>query len=118
MWTQSKGVIHVCPKCDESHFGNRRCPLWVILSTMGTTGTARERSDWSDAVAAQIRAERAAAGKTQAQVYETAGISRSAYLRIEKGTRVVDVSQLARICAVLNLGLSTFFERVEDRLGH
>lgn len=83
---------------------------------MSTHDNARERSDWSEAVAAQIRAERAAAGLTQAQVYEPAGLPRSTYLRIEKGTRVADTTQLARILGVLGLRMSVFFARVEDRL--
>lgn len=86
------------------------------MVTMATHDNARERSDWSEAVAAQVRAERAAAGLTQAQVYEPAGLPRSTYIRVEKGTRVADTTQLARICNVLGLRMSEFFARVEGRL--
>lgn len=82
---------------------------------MGMGDNARERSPWSDAVAAQIRAERAAAEQTQEQVYTAAGIARSTYIRLEKGTRVAGVTQLARICGALGMPLLTFMERVEAR---
>ena len=60
--------------------------------------------------------ERAARGMTQRQVYEAAGISRSAYLRLEDGSRVADTLQLARLCGVYRMQLSRFFHLVEDRL--
>lgn len=78
--------------------------------------TPRERSDFSEAVAAQVRAERAAAGITQAEVVRRSGLSRSTYLRIESGAHIADTTQLARICGVYGLALSAFFERVEDRV--
>lgn len=77
--------------------------------------TSRERSPWSDAVAAQIRAERAAKGWTQKQMFERAGIPRSTYIRMEKGDRVADATQLARVCGALGMRLSEFWTRVEQR---
>ena len=71
---------------------------------------------WHRAVAAQIRAERAASGKTQREVIERSGIPKSTYLRLESGERRADADQLAQIVAVLGLRLSTFFQRVEDRV--
>lgn len=76
---------------------------------------AREQSPWSDAVAAQIRAERAAAQMTQAELIKASGLARSTYLRLEKGERVADVTQLARICGALGISLSEFLMRVEQR---
>lgn len=73
----------------------------------------RERSVWSDAVATQLRRERAGAGLTQKDVIELSGIPRSTYIRLEKGTRVADTTQLAHLCAVYKLTLSQFFQRVE-----
>lgn len=78
--------------------------------------TSRERSPWSDAVAAQIRAERAAKGWTQDQMIERSGIPRSTYIRLEKGIRVADATQMARVCGALGLRLSEFWVRVEQRL--
>lgn len=78
--------------------------------------TSRERSTWSDQVAAQIRAERAASGLTQAEVITASGMTRSTYLRVESGERVADTTQLARLCGVFNLPLSVFFRRVEERV--
>lgn len=81
---------------------------------MGTN--SRQVGAWSDALAAQIRAERAASGMTQAELIARAGMSRSTYLRIEAGTRVPDVTDLARIAFALGLPLSTLIRRAEDRL--
>lgn len=75
----------------------------------------RERSDFSDAVAAQVRAERAAADLTQAQVYEPAGLSRSTYIRLESGTHIADTTQLAHICTALGVSIPDFFTRVANR---
>lgn len=88
--------------------------IWVYLLYMATG--AREPSDYSLMVAAQIRAERAAAKLTGAEMMHKSGISRSTYLRIESGTHVADTTQLARICGALGLTLSEFFHRVEARL--
>lgn len=78
---------------------------------------ARERSQWSEAVSAQIRAERAASDLTQADVVKRSGIARSTYVRIEAGTRVPDVTQVAQLCEVWGIGLAEFFGRVESRMG-
>ena len=95
---------------------NRMYQRWLSLLFMAMTDNARERSAWSDAVSAQIRAERAAAGLTQADVVKRSGIPRSTYIRIESGSRVPDVTQLARLCDSWGLGLSEFFRRVEGRM--
>jgi len=76
---------------------------------------ARQRTPWSDAVAAQVRAERAAAGWTQMEMVRRAGLSRSTYMRIERGTHIADTSELAHICAAVGIPLSEFFRRVENR---
>lgn len=88
--------------------------MWTTLCRMATP---RERSDFSESVAAQVRAERAAGGYTQAEIVRRSGLARSTYLRIEAGTHVADTTQLARICGVYGLPLSEFFARVEARLG-
>lgn len=76
---------------------------------------SRERSPWSQAVAEQIRAERAVADLTQEQLAERAGIARSTYIRLETGKRVADATQLARICGALGIPQSVFWQRVEAR---
>lgn len=76
----------------------------------------RERSPWSDAVAAQVRAELAASGMTQGEAAQAAGMARATFNRIAQGGRVADVSQLAHLCAVWNLPLSEFFRRAEERV--
>ena len=80
---------------------------------MGTN--SREQSAWSQTVAAQIRAERAASGLPQVEVYTRSGISRSTYLRIEAGKHVVDTTELAKITQALDITMAEFFRRVENR---
>lgn len=80
------------------------------------TDEAAPRSAWNEAVAAQLRAERAASGKTQREVMAQSGIPKSTYLRLESGERKADADQLAALMAVFGLRLSTFFQRVEDRV--
>lgn len=113
-WTHVK-----YPKCpiwgNEHRYRYKRCPWWITLAGM-VNDNRRERSDFSDAVAAQVRAERAARQMTQAGLVEASGIPRSTLVRIESGTRVADTTQLHRLTEALGLSLSEFFRRVEDRL--
>lgn len=74
----------------------------------------RERSEWSDAVAAEIRAQRARAKLTQAEVIERSGLGASTYVRIEQGKRVPDVTQLWRICQALGVPPSELVARAEQ----
>lgn len=76
----------------------------------------REHGLVSEVTASQIRAERAAAGLGQTEMVERSGLSRSTYIRLEKGTRVADVEQLRRICNALNLSMTTFMDRVQQRI--
>ena len=79
-------------------------------------GTSRRQSGWSRTVAAQVRAERAASGLTQIELYTKAGIPRSTYLRIERGTHLADTTELAKIMDALCISMSEFFRRVENRI--
>ena len=79
-------------------------------------GNNRNRGAWTLAVAAQIRAERAAAGMTQQQVMDRSGLPKSTYLRMESGERVADVGQLAAFCAAVGIPVSALMQRAEDRL--
>jgi len=67
-------------------------------------------------VAAQIRAERAAAGIPQSEVMRRSGIARSTYIRIEAGVHIADTTEMARIAQALGVPLSELFRRVEDRM--
>ena len=78
--------------------------------------SAAERSDLSVAVAAQIRAERAARGWTQAQVEQASGLPHSTYVRIESGSRVVNVSQLHRLARTFGIRPSVLIQRAYDRI--
>lgn len=84
------------------------------MSNMGRN--ARDVTEWSKVVADTVRAERAASKKTQQEVFTAAGVKRSTYIRIESGSHVADVGELAKIARVFGLPLSKFLERAEARL--
>lgn len=118
MWSTlvPKWSTRKCLRGDFSRqFWNRVYQGWRSLLFM-VMDNARERSQWSEAVSAQIRAERAASDLTQADVVKRSGIARSTYVRIEAGTRVPDVTQVAQLCEVWGIGLAEFFGRVESRM--
>lgn len=76
----------------------------------------RERTGLSEAVAAQIRAERSAARLTVEEVAKQSGIPYGTYRKLDDGTGTVDAEQLYRLCQVYGITLREFFSRVEGRL--
>ena len=70
---------------------------------------------WAQSLAATIRAERAAAGISQADVLERTGIARTVYWRIEQGTRVVDVVQLRAIAEAIGTTVPDLLARTDTR---
>lgn len=83
---------------------------------MDMAANARKRSPLTAALAAQLRAERAAAGMTQAELAHAAGISRVQLARIEGGERTLDVAQAADLSRALGLTLVEFVQRAEARV--
>lgn len=71
---------------------------------------------WDVATADTIRAERAAARLSQAQVAELAGIPRTTYVRYETGERKPNIAQVAAIAQALNVPFSSFIRRIEERV--
>lgn len=63
----------------------------------------------------QVRAERAAASLTRAQLAQSSGVPEQTLGRIERKQRVADVTQIARVCAALGLPVGEFFRRAEAR---
>ena len=96
-----------------SLFGHMGYQMW--MSVLFLIMDARERSPWSDAVAAQIRAELAASGMTQGEAAKGAGMARATLNRIAQGSRVADVSQLDKLCRLWGIPLSEFMARTEQR---
>jgi transcriptional regulator with XRE-family HTH domain len=68
------------------------------------------------ALAAQLRAERAAAGMTQDQLADAAGLHRMVYIRLETAKRHANVGQLVKIAEAVELPLSELLSRAEDRM--
>lgn len=83
--------------------------------SMKKAANARQPSETSRAIAAQIRAERAAANLTKDDVLKAAGISRTTYYLLESGERTLDVTQLANICRAIGISMGTLLERAERR---
>lgn len=71
---------------------------------------------WADAVADTIRAERAAAQLTQAELAARAGMPRITYIRYETGERKPNVAQVAAIAEALRMMPSTFLARAQARV--
>lgn len=82
----------------------------------GKASNARKPSELSVAVAAQLRAERAAADMTIDELVRRSHVSRNALIQVLKGTRVADVSQVSAICRALGVPLVEMFQRAEQRL--
>lgn len=70
---------------------------------------------WTAAVAAALRAERAVAELSQAQLSERAGIARTSYRLYEEGKRSPNVMQLIAIAEVLGVRFSTLMGEIERR---
>jgi len=79
-------------------------------------GTRRALDEWSNAIAAQIRAERAAAGITQVELFSRANLPKSTYIRIETGKRAPDMTQVAKIAHALGIPVSVLIQRAEGRV--
>ncbi len=78
-------------------------------------GTKSRLTPLTQALAAEIRAERGARDLTQQDVYEAAGLSRSAYWHIETARRQPDAAQIEAICQALRVAPSELFRRAEVR---
>lgn len=70
---------------------------------------------WTAAVAATLRAERAVAELSQAQLSERAQIARTSYRLYEEGKRNPTVLQLAQIAEVLGIQFSYLIGEIERR---
>lgn len=88
-----------------------------IWSEVRYYGHMNETGDiFVQAVAAELRAERARKGTTLAQLVEDSGIAQSSIQRYLKGTRDIPVSALVDICRVLDVSPRLIFERAEKAI--
>lgn len=89
----------------------------MAMTTDHTAGQpARDRTPEALAFAAQLRAERAAAGMSQDDLVAATGISKSAIARIETGVRVMDTAQLGKFCRAFGISVATFAIRADERM--
>lgn len=89
---------------------------WLCMVMKPKASNARQPSPLSEAIAATIRAERAAANLTKDDVLKRAGISRQTYYKLESGERVLDVSQFDAICKAIGVSMALILERAQQRL--
>ena len=76
----------------------------------------REPDDLSRAIANEIYDERRKQRLTQADLYTSAGITRTPYIKIEKGSYPADSVQLASIARALGIKTSALVMRAEANL--
>ncbi|MCS0500608.1 helix-turn-helix domain-containing protein [Protaetiibacter mangrovi] len=76
---------------------------------------ATDAERFAETVAAQVRAEIAAAGTTVAGVARTTGINRETLDRWVKGERAMNLATLYRIAAAVGVPPHTIVERAEER---
>lgn len=78
--------------------------------------TDLESDAYTAAIAAELKAERAATGIRNEAIAKAAGISPRQIIRIFNGERAVSFKDTIMICAALGLGMHEFLERVEMRV--
>jgi transcriptional regulator with XRE-family HTH domain len=86
------------------------------MSMNEKASNARKQSPLSDAIAAQLRAERAIANMTVDELVKRSGVSRNALLAVLNAKRTADVTQVEAICRALGVPLIDLFRRAEARL--
>lgn len=80
---------------------------------MGT----EKRDAYTLAVAAQLRAEIAAAGLSVVGAAKKSGVPRGTLVRYLDGTREIPVSVMYRLALALGVDVPTLIERADDRFG-
>ena len=80
-----------------------------------TPVTVSEHRAWRDAIAAQLKAERALRGLDQETVCERTGISRSTYSRIERGMGA-NLDQLVAIADAFDVPLPDLLGRAQAEM--
>lgn len=70
----------------------------------------------SKAMAAQLKAERAARGFSQEALARRAGMAKNTIFRFETGQRSMDTDQLGDLCSALGMEIEVFLQRTVDRM--
>lgn len=74
-----------------------------------------EKTSITAAVAAQLRAERAASGLTLDELVAATNMSKSSIQRYLKGGRVVDVEDLTLFSQAFDIPMTVILERAQER---
>ncbi|MDI3331447.1 MAG: helix-turn-helix transcriptional regulator [Micrococcus sp.] len=69
-----------------------------------------------EAVARQLKAERAAAGMTQIQVAEKVGQDKQTVMRNEAGKRDISIAELGQLADVFGITPQELLRRAEERI--
>ncbi|MFJ2297360.1 helix-turn-helix domain-containing protein [Oerskovia paurometabola] len=78
---------------------------------MGTN--SRIAGPWTEAIAAEIRAERARQKLSQVALAEASGVPRSTLVKLEAGSRPIDMEQLRLIADALGISQWELVQRAE-----
>lgn len=86
------------------------------MDMSSTPRNNRKHTPETEALAAELRAERAAQDLTQDDLARMSGIGRQTILRIENGQRAMDTAQMADLCRALGITMTAFVMRAEERV--
>lgn len=75
-----------------------------------------EKTGITGAVAAQLRAERAASGLTLDDLVAATDMSKSSIQRYLRGDRIVDVEDLALFSRAFGVSMTTILDRAQERM--
>lgn len=85
-------------------------------TVVGMAATPHVSTRETAAVAATLRAERAARRLTQEQVASRAGISPRTLIRFEQDQRTINLAQMVAICDALGVDFTYFLDLVKSRM--
>jgi len=81
----------------------------------GVTEANTTEADYTAAIAAELKAEKAASALTIDALAESTGISSRQVVRILRGERTANYSLILAFCDAFKLDISDFNRRVQDR---
>lgn len=88
----------------------------MVRSGANMVRMGNDRTPITDALAAQLRAERAASGLTLDEMVESTGMSKSSIQRYLKGGRIVDIEDLALFARAFGVSMTTILDRAQERM--
>ena len=72
--------------------------------------------EFGQALAAQLRAEKAASGLTQEELANTVGVSKMSVRRYLSGERAVDIPHFVEFASAFGVSIDELIRRAKDRM--